>query len=503
MNMKSRIRNKFVRIISIIIGALVLGLGMGQVASASDTDGGSAMNGHRIFNAEVILVSEEDPMKTLSLGSAKAILLKERATGLTYKEFFETAIKQESSIDFYEVTNAIFLYMNGALNAQQVADVMKKSPLYDDITAQGVEELSQPFKDQFTGFSVNMSKTKEADTKTVVPSHIEDGDTYSLPDFYVYMVRNNVTMHINYLMSDGSKAFEPKAISGYAGQDAVSITSPVKEGYTIDKPTVQTAFTEAGNFTVNVHYQKIGTPTGTTTRVNAISLTADASATVTTADIVNAATFHAKATDSQGRELPVSVDLSKVNLKKPGTYSVSLSAANGQTKVVSLIVKAASTPADKVAVKQEAIYGLKTLYLYRQPTFTKAQRLVKYSRKSRVDRPMFIVTGYGRSKAGRLRYQVRDANQRSKTFGKTGYITANSKYVGLAYYQKVAQKIKIINTHGINSYQQLNLTGQQKHFKREQTLKVVGLKKYHLTTRFVLSDGQVVTANKKLVQVIK
>ncbi|WP_420864876.1 BspA family leucine-rich repeat surface protein, partial [Fructilactobacillus florum] len=52
------------------------------------------------------------------------------------------------------------------------------------------------------------------------------------------------------------------------------------------------------------------------------------------------ATYGAKATDKDGNEIPVTVDTSQVDNQKPGTYDVTLTTADGQTKIVQVTVLA-------------------------------------------------------------------------------------------------------------------------------------------------------------------
>lgn len=152
-----------------------------------------------------------------------------------------------------------------------------------------------------------------------------------------------------------------------------------------------------------------------------------------------------------------------------------------------------------VAKKGTVVYATKKIGLYGNKNFTKQARKQWYSKKSRINRPMFVVTDYARSKNGHLRYQVKDVNHNSKTDGMKGYITANIDYTVPVYYAGLHKKITVINTQGINSYKNKNLTGKVTHYKRGQTLHVKKIIKHNLTTRFVLANGQYVTANKKLV----
>lgn len=114
---------------------------------------------------------------------------------------------------------------------------------------------------------------------------------------------------------------------------------------------------------------------------------------------------------------------------------------------------------------------------------------------------MFVVTGYTRSNGGALRYKVRDVNHHSKTAGKRGYITANRKYVVRVYYQSVPKNklITVINPKGVHAYKNRNLTNRVKHYKKGSHLRVKKIVKWNLTTRYVLTNGHYITANKKLV----
>lgn len=155
--------------------------------------------------------------------------------------------------------------------------------------------------------------------------------------------------------------------------------------------------------------------------------------------------------------------------------------------------------ADTVVPKGTVVYATKAIYLYQHPTFTVKGRQVKYAKQPRINRPMFVVTGYAQSKAGRQRYVVKDVNHHSKTAGKTGYVTANRHYTTPVYYQTKHTKVTVINPQGVNAYRKLSLSGKATHYRQGTVLKVVGLKTYHLTTRFKLSNGRYITANRKLV----
>ncbi|GEP24592.1 hypothetical protein LDI01_21850 [Lentilactobacillus diolivorans] len=160
--------------------------------------------------------------------------------------------------------------------------------------------------------------------------------------------------------------------------------------------------------------------------------------------------------------------------------------------------KAAKTTAAKGTV----VYATKKIYMYKNPTFKKSERVATYGTKPRVNRPMFVVTGTAKTSKGTLRYKVRDANRGSATYGKTGYITARSSYVSPVYYASVpsTKKVTVISPNGINAYKNAGLSGSAKHYKQGTVLKVKAIEKHNLTTRYELSNGLFITANKKLVK---
>lgn len=152
-----------------------------------------------------------------------------------------------------------------------------------------------------------------------------------------------------------------------------------------------------------------------------------------------------------------------------------------------------------VAKKGEAVYSLKKIYMYKNNTFKKSERIASYAKKPRVNRPMFVVADYARSQQGKLRYVVRDVNHHSKTYGKQGVITANWSYVRPVYYQSSHKTLTVINPRGINEYKNKDLTGKVRNYKQGTQLKVKGFVNHNLTTRYLLSNGHYVTGNRKLV----
>lgn len=153
------------------------------------------------------------------------------------------------------------------------------------------------------------------------------------------------------------------------------------------------------------------------------------------------------------------------------------------------------------AVKGSAVYSTKGIYMYKNANFKKSQRMAYYPKVNRVNRHMFVVLGYDRSNGGALRYKVRDVNHGKKTAGKVGYITANPKYVVNVYYKGMPKnnKITVISKKGIHSYKNKDLTGRTGTYKKGTHLRVKKIVKHNLTTRYQLTNGDYVTANKKLV----
>lgn len=152
-----------------------------------------------------------------------------------------------------------------------------------------------------------------------------------------------------------------------------------------------------------------------------------------------------------------------------------------------------------VAPKGSVVFATKKVGLYSSKNFSAKNRKQWYQKKSRANRPMFVVTNYAKAKNGALRYQVRDVNHHSKTAGKTGYITANAAYTSSVYYAKKYQTVTVINPDGVNAYRQKNLTKKTAHYRQGQVLKVKKIVRHNLTTRMQLTNGRYITANKKLI----
>lgn len=199
------------------------------------------------------------------------------------------------------------------------------------------------------------------------------------------------------------------------------------------------------------------------------------------------------------RTTPLDIEgyaVTKTTGEESGTFS---STAKSVTYTYSAVLTNGGD-GDLIAPKGTVIYATKKIGLYKKATFTNKARKQWYAKKSRINRPMFVVTGYAKSKNGVKRYQVKDVNHHSKTNGQTGYVTANAKYTTRVYYATKHKTITVINPKGVNAYGKKNLTKKKAHYKQGQVLKVKKIVNQNLTTRFVLSNGRYITANKLLVQ---
>ncbi|EHO53721.1 DUF5776 domain-containing protein [Lentilactobacillus kisonensis] len=116
---------------------------------------------------------------------------------------------------------------------------------------------------------------------------------------------------------------------------------------------------------------------------------------------------------------------------------------------------------------------------------------------------MFVVTGYAYAKNGTVRYKVRDVNHLTKNKNKRGYITTNWQYVRPVYYQSKHTTLTVINPRGVNAYKNANLTNKVRNYKQGTILHVTKFVHHNLTTRYVLSNGQYITGNRKLIKMGK
>jgi len=146
-------------------------------------------------------------------------------------------------------------------------------------------------------------------------------------------------------------------------------------------------------------------------------------------------------------------------------------------------------------IKNHIIYSTKKINLYASPTFTKKAIEATYAKAARTNRPMFKILGIATSKNGTQRYKVIDLNGK----GITGYITTKAGYIASLYYRTKPKRITVINPSGLDAYPKRNLTGKKTHYKQGQTFRVKKIVSHNLTTRFLLSNGTYISADKKLV----
>lgn len=184
----------------------------------------------------------------------------------------------------------------------------------------------------------------------------------------------------------------------------------------------------------------------------------------------------------------------------PSDNSAVVSSSSSSTSASSVSTPTLPTNDQNYAKEQSFVaYAVKKVYLYKSANFSKNGRIAVYNKVPRPKRPMFLVTGYTKDNNGKLRYKVRDINRHSKNYNKQGYLTTNDHFVQNSYYQSTPTRIKVINPKGINEYRTVSLSKKIKHAKKGTTLRVKKIITHNLTTRFLLQNGNVISANKKLV----
>lgn len=490
-----------ISLIITILGISWLNLGQSTAQAAESNDPVTC-------RIEIYFQSDTDSQNRVDIGSLVQTLDASDLRDATYDDL----LKALGTSDFqdgttiYDFINAFFDWSNQIISNDDALakfNQMIKPPFITTLAA--LNQAKAQYISGFPNSSVYMERT-QAEAQQLVTPKLQDTHTYQVPDFTIYITPNNYQMTIKYVLPNGAPAHADRVVTGYAGKTPATITSPVAPNGDVPNQTAVTVnFAKAGNYETVVHYRKPGTtitPAQPTTTDQA-SLTAMHQATITLGDSVTAATFNARATDAAGQAIPVTVDLSQVKQNRPGNYTVTLKAANGKSLTATLTINPAKAAVSATRFQPFKVYALKTLYLYQHPTFNRHQRLVKYPKAKRTQRPLFVVTGEAHSKAGRLRYRVKDVNAKRKTAGKTGYVTAKKAFIAPAYYQQAAKQIKVINQSGINVYTDLGLTKKVKHVGTGHILKVTGIRHHHLTTRFVLANGRYISANKRLAMTIK
>ena len=139
-------------------------------------------------------------------------------------------------------------------------------------------------------------------------------------------------------------------------------------------------------------------------------------------------------------------------------------------------------------------YSIKATGLYKNYKFNKSGLIKWFNKAKRTNRPVFKVIG----KQGQT-YKVISYNK--GTYKKVGYI--NKASLTNLYYSSGnyhSNGVYVINQKGINSYSKLNSQSKVKHYKFGNKLIANKLVKKGLTYRFQLTNGNYITANKKLVE---
>lgn len=142
------------------------------------------------------------------------------------------------------------------------------------------------------------------------------------------------------------------------------------------------------------------------------------------------------------------------------------------------------------------IYGKRTVYRYSSPDFSKANRLAKYVKKPMMVAPVFKVIGVTKSDQNRLRYRLSDGS----------YMTTSDKYVDNLYQARLnRQKVYVIAKSGINGYQSKRLTkgSNSAHYNQGHQLMVKKVVRVGTTVRYLLTNGNYISASKKLVSTRK
>lgn len=134
-----------------------------------------------------------------------------------------------------------------------------------------------------------------------------------------------------------------------------------------------------------------------------------------------------------------------------------------------------------------AVYAKRAMRLHQNVNFTKP--IKSFAKKSRVNAPSFKILGVAYSSNGTKRYKV-----------KGGYITANPKYVTNLYYQSNTKHIKPI-VRAVFGYHERHFTASKRivKYKKGTRLNVRRIVKSGKITRYQLTNGLYVTANKQLV----
>ncbi|EEI72077.1 DUF5776 domain-containing protein [Lentilactobacillus hilgardii] len=138
------------------------------------------------------------------------------------------------------------------------------------------------------------------------------------------------------------------------------------------------------------------------------------------------------------------------------------------------------------------IIAKKALYRYNSTTFSKANRIKGYAKKSITKAPVFKVVGTAKSANGALRYQLSDGS----------YVTAKAGYTVKLYLTKNVKALKVINAKGTWTYKTTKATKKNavKHLKKGTIVKTKKIVKSGSTTKYQLTNGYYITGSRQYVK---
>lgn len=170
------------------------------------------------------------------------------------------------------------------------------------------------------------------------------------------------------------------------------------------------------------------------------------------------------------------------------TTSSSSSATSSSTNQNSNVPETNNEPQPTKPFNTFKVYAKRGVRVYKDVNF---KHVVKsYAKRNRTHAVTFTVTGKAYSKNGALRYKTA-----------AGYITANSKYVANLYYQTAPKKVTVLAKAGTYEYTKptFSKANRSTHLKKGTIVKVKKLVKQGSLSKFVLTNGHYLTANKKLI----
>ena len=301
---------------------------------------------------------------------------------------------------------------------------------------------------------------------------------------YLSSAYTTKSLTINFVDTDGNSIDDSMTFDFPDNSDklenALLDATPTVDGYTLNSAAVTTGSDD--NPAVTYTFTKNSSDSGSGSDSSSSESSSSESSSSESSSSESSSSESSSSESSSSESSSVNSATSSTD---SGNFSDS-SSANGAGDT-------ATSSVTKVSVSKASAYAIRKIGLYKKVNFTKNNRIRWYQKQPRTKRPKFTVIGYARTKAGTLRYKVKT------TSGQTGYITANTDYVGNTYYQTTPKKITVINAKGINAYRKVNLTSKVRHYRKGTVLKVKAVKQHGITTRLILTNGTYITANKTMV----